>query len=228
MGPPMLGELEKRLRDAELKWLETWTRGPVDVALPPQIQVGSAAPDLDLETLSGSWEPLSAHWEETPCVLVFLRHFGCPATLRRLERLDDEIPGMRDCGIRILLVCQADPIRARSFFEGYQLDAAVLCDSSLNAYSAYGLREGTVSEVLFDAPRSDRAHSRETGRRMMKESREEGRRLVDNHWLLPGEFVIAPDGTVCLAYRYQHIADFPDSRLIQATVAEIMGSSGND
>ena len=51
-------------------------------------------------------------------------------------------------------------------------------------------------------------------RRMLK------RPLVDNSWLLPGEFVVDREGVVRLAYRYNYCEDFPDYRVLTAAIRE--------
>jgi hypothetical protein len=44
--------------------------------------------------------------------------------------------------------------------------------------------------------------------------------MVDNPWLLPGEFVIDRAGRVVLAYRYNYCEDFPDPRVLYAALRE--------
>jgi hypothetical protein len=45
-----------------------------------------------------------------------------------------------------------------------------------------------------------------------------GRRLVNNPWLLPGEFVVDADGTLKHTHPDQHCEDFPDPRILITAV----------
>lgn len=56
--------------------------------------------------------------------------------------------------------------------------------------------------ILFDAPEEILDRDLETGKSLVEERQKLGRPLVDNSWMLPGEFVIDRQGVVRLAYRY--------------------------
>ena len=96
----------------------------------------------------------------------------------------------------------------------------ILCDPQFKAYEAYGLVEGKPSQILFDAPEEFLDRDYEAGVKLAEERRRLGRPLVDNSWLLPGEFVIDRLGTVRLAYRYNYCEDFPDYRVLVAAIRE--------
>jgi hypothetical protein len=72
--------------------------------------------------------------------------------------------------------------------------------------------------VLFDAPEDFWAHTREVGERFQADRREQGRPLVDNPWLLPGEFVVDTSGVIRLAYRYQFCEDFPNPLVLTTAI----------
>lgn len=42
----------------------------------------------------------------------------------------------------------------------------------------------------------------------------------DNPYLLPGEFVIASDGRIVLAYRYQYCSNYPDVDVLIDSIKE--------
>jgi hypothetical protein len=44
--------------------------------------------------------------------------------------------------------------------------------------------------------------------------------MVNNAWLLPGEFVVDTRGEVRLAYRYNYCEDYPDHRVHLAAIRE--------
>ena len=213
--------LDRSVRAAELRWLETWVRGPVDVAvsdLPPQ--VGDPAADLDLLTPRGDHRRLAESWERGTAVLVFLREFGCRCAYERMRRLDGEARRFAGHGASVVAICQADPVRAAEFAALYTDRVTLLCDPDLHAYDAYGLREGTLAEVLFDLPPFQRDHSRRRGLELMERGRAAGMPRVDNPWIIPAEFVVDATGTIRLAYRYQHRCDLPDPELLLAAVEE--------
>ncbi len=221
--------LERSIRAAELRWLETWVRGPIDVAvtdLPPQ--VGDAAPDADLRTVSGEWRRLAAAWATGTVLVVFLREFGCRCAHERMRRFDGEARRLRQLGAQVVAICQAEPIRAAEFASLYTDEVTLLCDPDLHAYGAYGLREGTLAEVLFDIPPFQRDHSRRRGLELMERGRAAGMPRGDNPWIIPAEFVVDPSGTIRLAYRYQHRCDLPDPELLFAAVEEATEAGRRD
>ena len=73
-------------------------------------------------------------------------------------------------------------------------EVRLLCDPEERAYEAYGLLEGTPVEVLFDAPDEYLRCDIDAGRSLFEARESAGRPMVDNPWLLPGEFVVAQDG----------------------------------
>lgn len=213
--------LGQSIKRAELKWLETWVRGPVDTKVTDMpVQVGDRAPDYDLQDSSGTWKRLSEFWEDGPAVIVFLRPFGCRCAHERVRRLELEARRLRRLRAGVVAVCQADPVRAADFSELYSLQTSLLCDPDLSAYIGYGIREGTLAQVLYDIAPFRRDHSRATGQVMLEKGRASGMHRVDNPWLIPAEFVIDATGIIRLAYRYQHRCDLPDTELLLAALEE--------
>ena len=45
------------------------------------------------------------------------------------------------------------------------------------------------------------------------------RAVVDSSWQLPGEFVVAVDGRIQLAHRYQYCEDFPPKTVLLGAIA---------
>ena len=64
------------------------------------------------------------------------------------------------------------------------------------------------------------------GRRPAADSRRtgdhKGRPLVDDPWMQSGEFVVAPDGRIRVAYLYNYCADYPDPRVF-TTAGRLLG-----
>jgi peroxiredoxin len=211
--------VEEQIRAAEEEFLDLFARGPAAdrwSELPPQ--AGDPAPDLRLPDSTGTERSLSEFWSDGPALLLFWRHYGCGCGVDRAERLHEELGGYVDAGANVAVIGQAEPERSAAYAEEHGIECPVLCDPDYRVYSAYGLNEGQVSQVLFDAPEEFWSHKREAGEQLAKSRREQGRPLVDNPWLLPGEFVVARDGVIHLAYRYQYCEDFPNPLVITTAV----------
>ena len=213
--------LEESVDAAEVRWLEMWIAGPDmprwDV-VPPQLR--DPAPDATLLDASGIPRRLSSFWQDRTLLLSFWRHYGCGCGVDRASRLREELGEYGEVGLDVVIIGQADPVRTAAYQREHGLDVPMLCDPTLEIYRAYGLVDATVSQVLFDAPESMWSHDRASGEAFMAARRESGRPLVDNPWMLPGEFVIDTDGTIQHAHRYQHCEDWPDHRVLLAAAKE--------
>ena len=214
-----MSRLEDQVRAAEEEFLKLFVRGPADdrwQEVPPQ--VNGPAPDLTLVDSTGAERSLGELWSDGPALVLFWRHYACSCGAERTARLRGEIARYRDAGARVAIVGQAEPERSAAWAHDQGIDCEVLCDPDYSAYNAYGLHEGQVAQILFDAPEDFWGHSREVGEELAKGRREAGRPLVDNPWLLPGEFVVDSGGVIRLAYRYQYCEDFPDPRVLTTAI----------
>lgn len=209
------------------QWLEHWRVGPTRTRwteLP--VQAGDLAPSVDLvEARSDKTSPLASVWADGPALLLFWRHFGCSCGRDRAERLRNEYADYVAAGARVALVGQGEPSRALAYAAANDLPEAIplFCDPDERAYRAYGLLEGGPAEVLFDAPDEYLTCEADAGTSMFEQRREAGRPMVDNPWLLPGEFVVGPDGRFVSAYRFQFCEHWIDPRV---NVAAIRFASG--
>lgn len=210
------------------EWLDHWRTGPTRTrwtALPPQ--VGDAAPQLAL-TNARSGEPvaLSTLWADRPALLLFWRHFGCSCGRDRAARLRAEYAEYVLAGARVALIGQAEPERTMVYAAANDLppDIALLCDPEERAYRAYGLLEGGPIEVLFDAPDAYLECQPGAGRELFEQRRDAGRPMVDNPWLLPGEFVVAPDGRLVTTHRFQFCEHWIDPRVNVAAIRFAAGA----
>jgi peroxiredoxin len=213
--------LQDQITAAEEEFLELWVRGPIRTtwaSLPPQ--AGDTAPDLELLDSTGRPVLLSRFWHDRPALLLFWRHYGCGCGRDRAVRLRDEYGGYLDAGAEVVVVGQAEPERSTAYAEQHGIGCTVLCDPEYGAYEAYGLVEALPAQILFDAPEAFLGHSRELGAEFQRERRGQGRPLVDNPWLLPGEFVVDTSGLIRLAYRYQYCEDFPNPLVLTTAIRE--------
>jgi peroxiredoxin len=216
-----MSTVEQQVRAAEDEFIEIWARGPTNLTwreLPPQ--VGDHAPDIRLQDASGTEMSLSDFWRERPALLLFWRHYGCGCGIDRAKRLRQEYADYVKAGATVVLIGQAEPERSAVYAREQGLEATVLCDPTYDAYQAFGLREGQVEQLLFDAPSEFWGHSREIGEQFQQSRRESGRPLVDNPWLLPGEFVVDSRGVIRLAYRYQYCEDFPNPLVLLGAIGQ--------
>ena len=204
------------------QWRHHWQSGPTRTrwtALP--VQAGDAAPSLDLvEARSGEVRSLRTAWAEGPALLLFWRHFGCSCGRDRAERLRAEHDRYRKAGATVALIGQGEAERTLAYAHATSLpdDVLLFCDPAEEAYRAYGLLEGTPIEVLFDAPDEYLRCDAEAGASLFESRREAGRPMVDNPWLLPGEFVVAPDGRLVTTHRFQFCEHWIDPRVHVAAI----------
>ncbi|MGH2456001.1 MAG: peroxiredoxin-like family protein [Candidatus Limnocylindria bacterium] len=209
------------------EWLEHWRVGPTRTRwteLP--VQPGDGAPTLDLVAArSGRVVPLSSVWAAGPALLLFWRHFGCSCGRDRAARLRDEYAAYVSAGATVALVGQGESSRALTYAEanGLPAEMPLLCDPDERAYRAYGLLEGGPAEVLFDAPDDYLRCEPRAGMDLFEQRRAQGTPMVDNPWLLPGEFVVDPGGRLVSAYRFQFCEHWIDPRV---NVAAIRHASG--
>ncbi|MDA0707863.1 MAG: hypothetical protein O2963_02145, partial [Proteobacteria bacterium] len=96
----------------------------------------------------------------------------------------------------------------------------ILSDTREEAYKAYGVLEGKPSQVVYDAPDEFLEMQYQAGVDLMNSRRDTIGAVVDNPWLLTGEFVVDKSGEVKLAYRYQYCENFPDPRIHFGAIKE--------
>ncbi|MEK6721114.1 MAG: peroxiredoxin-like family protein [Chloroflexota bacterium] len=212
---------------ARAEWFEHWQRGPTRLrwnALP--VQVGDPAPDVDLtDARSGSPIRLASAWSDRPALLLFWRHFGCSCGRDRCARLIGELEAYRGAGADVVLIGQGEPERATVYAAANDLppDLTILCDPDERAYRAFGILEGGPAQMLFDAPDEFLRCEQSAGQSLAADRLAQGRPMVDNPWLLPAEFVVASNGDVVQAHRYQWCEDYPDPRVNIASIRHATG-----
>lgn len=204
---------------AEEEWLEIWVAGPGDKRS-KLLDPGTSAPDLELLDHTGASRRLSSFWSDGPALLMFWRHFGCGCGLDRSSRLNEEYADYLAAGINPVIIGQGEPERAAAYREKYGITCPILCDPEFEAYSAYGLANFGVEQVLYDAPEETWCHSKEIGLDFQEARRAINRPLVDNPWMSTGEFVVDHSGTIRVSYAYQYCENFPDPRIF-LTAAKI-------
>jgi peroxiredoxin len=207
-------ELERAISQAEDDFFRIWQEGPEVTrweSLP--IQAGGIAPDFSLPDQDNKTVSLDELVANGPAIVLFWRHFGCGCGVDRASRLRDEIESFRSVGAEVAIIGQGQPVQAAAFAEEQSLDVQILTDADRSTYRAYGLLDASLPQMVFDAPQWLWSYSEETAKRFIDMRRVGGRRLVNNPWLLPGEFVIDQRKRLKHVHRYQHCEDFPDPRI---------------
>jgi peroxiredoxin len=220
--------LQAQIEAAEKRWLRGWSQGPLRTRwTSPPLQAGDLAPSFDFPDSAGRTVSLRSFWSDRPLLLIFWRHFGCSCGIVRARRLREEHPRYLELGAHVVIIGQGEPERATAYAVRYDLPPVpILCDTQARSYEAFGLLEGQPSQILFDAPEALLDRDPQAGVEFMEIRRRDGRPLVDSPWLLPGEFVISPGGTITLAYRYNYCEDFPDPRVLYAAIRHASQQNG--
>ena len=113
-----------------------------------------------------------------------------------------------------MIIGQGRPIQAAAYAEEHGIAVPILTDPDRTVYRSYGLLDAHLPQIVFDAPQWLWSFSQETAQKFIEMRRVSGRRLVNNPWLMPGEFVVGTDGLIKHTHRYQHCEDFPDPRVL--------------
>ncbi len=168
------------------------------------------APDLVLQDTAGENVQLSTLWQSRPLLLAFTRHFGCPQCKELLDELVELRSKIEEKGLAIAVVTQGEPESARVFGEKRAPGLNLLCDPQRNAYAAYGLGRGTITQTLL-SPKiwsSNRRLARTKG--YQPEMPPAGQ----DAFVMSGVFIVGTDGRIRLPYYYDSIADHPDASLL--------------
>ena len=169
------------------------------------LQEGDIAPDFKLETSNNETIKLSSLWKDQPVLLVFWRHTGCGCAFMRADSIRKSYDDIAKKGIKVVMVTQAEPERAAFYKKEQNIKGTLLSDPNYEVYRAFGLLDGKAPQIL-GTPEIDFS----IGERLQNERIGTQRALVDNPWLLPGEFIIDTSGVIQFAYRYAHCSDMPE------------------
>jgi peroxiredoxin len=219
MSATALGHTTVELAQAQLeaahqRWKDAWLAGPTRLSwTTPPVQVGDPAPRIEVTDSDKATFPLARAWERGPALVIFLRHFGCSCTWRRLERLATETARYRDLGASVCAVGQAEAERTRLFACEREVTVPLLCDPERAAYHAFGVLEGQPPQIVYTNDLDG-----QPGIDLADDLARQGRYLVDSPWQLGAEFIVATTGVVALAHRYQCCDDFPPTELLTATL----------
>lgn len=222
-GPVTASAHEESLLRAHSEWKRSWNVGPSKLrSAELAVQYGDAAPNIEL--LDDDCAPvlLGQLWSNQPCLLVFLRHYGCGCARSRANQLREQFADLEAAGVHVVAIGQGDPERSAFWAKKFELPCPLLSDPGGSAFDAYGLVEGQPWQMM------DMTSERVAGLDQMIagicETRwAEGWPPVDNPWLLPGEFVIDTSGTIRFAYRYQYCSNYPETGVLLGAIGHARG-----
>jgi len=180
------------------------------VTLPVSDQRQTGPRQTDLESALGEYRTETGRTllellDESPILLIFLRHFGCSFCRQTLDQVS-KIRGMMEArGVRPVFVHLGTPERAKPYFDYYHLsDVERVSDPSASLYGhpVFQLgRKNVFTQLLVPAVWKAWLHGalRKYGIGMMKEDGDQ----------MPGIFFLR-DRAIARAFRYKTIADEPD------------------
>ena len=197
-----------------------WLEGPT--LEPNPMRRGDVAPNVDVLDEDGVPMSLASVWKDGPALVLLWRHLGCGCGLERAERLKGEHEAYAAAGLNVAIVAPGDTDRVAVYKENHQIPVKVLADPEYSAHRAFGLGHWSLEQALYDAPDEFCDRSEETGRSFQADRRSQGRPLVDDPWMQSAEFVVAPEGTIRVAYLYNYCADYPDPRIF-TTAGRLLG-----
>jgi len=184
---------------------------------PLPLKFNDPAPNLDLTAANGQIISLSSLWQNKVLVLAFTRHFGCPQCKEMLDELVQLHPELIGKGLSLAVITQGTQEQTQAFCVERAPGILCLADPDRKAYSAYGLGKGSLRQTFLSTRvwRSNRNLKKTRG--WKTELPPQGQ----DSMLMPGTFVIGPDGRIRLPYYYEDIADHPSVELL---VQGIMGT----
>jgi peroxiredoxin len=150
-----------------------------------------------------SGEKLSKLAEESPILLVFLRHAGCTFCREALGDIARTRAAIEGTGTRIILVHMRDSEAIGDLMVKYQIQSVDrICDPDQNLYRAFGLKRGSWRQlfgpkVLLRGLKAGILGGHGIGR------------LSADSFQLPGTFFLNQAG-ILRRYRHRSAADRPD------------------
>jgi peroxiredoxin len=203
---PMPDIVKFQTEQAQKEWLQLWNEGPTKMTWDKMpLQEGDKAPDFQLESSSRELIKLSDLWKKEPVLLIFWRHTGCGCGFIRADSIRKSYDNIVKMGVKVVIITQAEPERAAFYKKEQSVKGTLLSDPNYEVYRAYGLLDGNAPQIL-GTPNIDYT----IGEKLQKDRIGTQRALVDNPWLLPGEFIIDKFGVIQFAYRYSYCNDIPE------------------
>ena len=141
--------------------------------------------------------------QESPVMVVFLRHFGCTFCREALSDLAKSRPAIDSSGTQLLLVHMGSEEQAAEFFARYNMDDVPrISDPKCALYRGFGLSRGSLG-ALFGPKVWTR------GLQAGLANKHGAGTQIGDGFQMPGVFLIFY-GEVLRTFRHQSAADRPD------------------
>jgi peroxiredoxin len=107
-------------------------------------------PDIDFkEILTNKGNNLAGLSDQSPLLLVFLRHFGCAFCRKAMYDLSRQREKYEKLGVKLIFFHLSDEETAKKYFKKYKLEnIEFVTDPYCVHYSAFGLTKGTFNQLL--------------------------------------------------------------------------------
>lgn len=179
---------------------------------------GDAAPDVALHDHTGRAVQLSELWRQ-PVVLFFERHLGCPFCREHVADVRDDYERFRAAGAEVAVVTMGTPEQAAAFREERSLPFTCLSDPEQQAYRAFEIPRGGMSQIA--GPAVWGAGLRATLRGGVRQPQGDLQQLH-------GVVVVDGRGVVRYVHRAKSSADMPPNDEILDVLRSLEGETAED
>ena len=127
----------------------------------------------------------------------------------------------RKLGASVVLIGLGTHERAKWFCEDRKLPFACVADPDVSAHRAYGLRRGSLRQVM-----GPQVYLRWTKARLLGDMPFPRAKLGEDVMQMPGTFVIDTEGIVRYAHRNRDVTDNPPNDGLLAVLGSLIRKSG--
>lgn len=176
-------------------------------------------PSIDLsitrEMTCNNGQTLETISDESPVMLVFLRHFGCVFCKEALSDIADHKMAIQAKGTKLVFVHMAPDKVADKYFTKYNLDGSLhISNPSKSYYAAFGIMKGSISQ-LYGLKTWIRGYSARKKGHQLELAEELG-----DSTQMPGIFLIK-ERKIIDSYIHKDASDRPDYlKLVSCTFSE--------
>jgi peroxiredoxin len=112
------------------------------------LPAGVPAPDVILQSTDGANMQLAQFWQRASVLLFFVRHVGCVFCREQARTLAQRYADIRTRDAEVIAIIPTDAINAGRFARSMHLPYPVLCDAPRRAFSAFGLYDATIGDLV--------------------------------------------------------------------------------
>jgi peroxiredoxin len=185
-----------------------------------KLKTGDLAPNFQIADLHGAVQTLGGDSKRLT-LLSFYRHAGCPACNLRVRQLMLASQKLNHHGLRVLAVFESTVEHLRKDLAHADIPFPIIPDRKRRLYKKYGVKTsfgGFVSSFFLRPQYS------------MKAIFKHGYipKFAEATTMMPADFLIAPDGTIKLAYYGKNIGDHLSLDALYKALDEISSRNAMD